>query len=58
MTDGSGATAATFIGTILTKFDGSIYGNITYQRGNAPGGNPCPAASVTYPFAGTKGLPF
>jgi len=53
--DSSGATAATFIGTILTKFDGSIFGNITYQRGKAPEGNPCPAASASYSFAGTKG---
>ncbi|HMA29203.1 MAG TPA: hypothetical protein VKS23_05020 [Thermoanaerobaculia bacterium] len=49
---------ATFSGTILTYFDGTIYGNLTYTR---PGGavsasNPCPAASVTYPFSGAKGL--
>ena len=55
-TDGSGATAATFGGTILTKFDGTVYGTLTYTRGSAPAGNPCPAATVTYPFSGAKGL--
>jgi hypothetical protein len=54
--DGSGATAATFSGKIQTYFDGTIYGTLTYTRGSAPGGNPCPAATVTYPFSGAKGL--
>ncbi len=54
--DGSGATAATFSGKIQTYFDGTIYGSLTYTRGSAPGGNPCPLASVTYPFGGAKGL--
>lgn len=58
MKDSSNATSATFVGTIQTKFDGTIFGNITYQRGAAPAGNPCPAASVTYPFAGAKGTSF
>ena len=54
--DSSSATVATFSGTILTKFDGTIYGTLTYTRGAAPAGNPCPAASVTFPFSGSKGL--
>jgi hypothetical protein len=56
MKDTSNATAATFSGTILTKFDGTIYGTLTYTRGSAPAGNPCPGATVTYPFSGSKGL--
>jgi len=55
MKDSGGVTAATFSGTILTKFDGTIYGNLTYTRGAAPGGNPCPGATVTFTFAGSKG---
>jgi len=56
MKDSSSATAATFSGTILTNFDGTIYGTLTYTRGAAPGGNPCPAATVTFTFSGSKGL--
>lgn len=55
MKDSSNATAATFSGTILTKYDGTIYGTLTYTRGAAPAGNPCPAATVTFPFSGSKG---
>jgi hypothetical protein len=55
MKDSSNATTATFSGTILTKYDGTIYGTLTYTRGAAPGGNPCPAATVTFNFAGAKG---
>lgn len=55
MKDSSNATAATFSGTILTKYDGTIYGTLTYTRGAAPAGNPCPAVTVTYPFSGSKG---
>ncbi|HSB62871.1 MAG TPA: hypothetical protein VLJ18_01845, partial [Thermoanaerobaculia bacterium] len=49
---------AAFSGVIKTYFDGSIYGNLTYTRpsGTPSGSNPCPAASVTYPFSGAKGL--
>ena len=54
-TDSSGATAATFSGTIQTYFDGTIYGTLTYTRGAAPAGNPCPAATVTFTFGGAKG---
>jgi hypothetical protein len=56
MKDGSNATAATFSGTILTKYDGTIYGTLTYTRGAAPAGGPCPAATVTFTFSGSKGL--
>jgi hypothetical protein len=55
MKDSSNATLATFSGTILTNFDGTIYGTLTYTRGAAPAGNPCPAATVTFPFSGSKG---
>jgi hypothetical protein len=54
MTD-TGTTLATFSGTILPKFDGTIYGSLTYTRAAAPGGNPCPGATVTYSFTGSKG---
>ena len=59
--DGSTSFAGTmsdsaFSGTIQTYFDGTIYGTLTYTRGSAPAGNPCPAATVTYPFSGAKGL--
>ena len=49
---------ATFSGTIQTYFDGTIYGTLMYTRpGGAPSSsNPCPGASVTYPFRGAKGL--
>ena len=56
--EGSGATAATFSGEIQTYFDGTVYGTLTYTRGSAPSGNPCPSASVTYLFGGAKGLVF
>ena len=56
MVDTSGATAATFSGQIQTYFDGTVYGTVTYTRGSAPAGNPCPAATVTYPFSGAKGV--
>ena len=56
--ESSSATAATFSGTILTKYDGSIYGTLTYTRVTGAAGNPCPGATVTYPFSGSKGLVF
>jgi hypothetical protein len=55
MKDSSNATLATFSGTILPKYDGTIYGTLTYTRGAAPAGNPCPAATVTFPFSGSRG---
>ncbi len=55
MKDSSNATEATFSGTILTKYDGTIYGTLTYTRGSAPAGNPCPAATVSFTYAGSKG---
>jgi len=52
MSDGS-----TFSGIILTSFDGTVYGNVTYTRpsGAVSSSNPCPSATVTYPFSGAKG---
>ena len=49
---------ATFSGILKTYFDGKIHGNLTYTRpgGSPNSSNPCPAASVTYPFSGAKGL--
>ena len=48
---------ATFSGIIRTKFDGTVYGNITYTRpsGSVSSLNPCPSATATYPFSGAKG---
>src|SRR5271169_78750 len=48
MSDGS-----TFSGIIRTNFDGTLYGNVTYTRpsGSVSSQNPCPAATVTYPFS-------
>jgi len=48
------ATLALFSGTILTNFDGTIYGTLTYTRGVAPG-DTCPGATVTLTFSGSKG---
>ena len=47
---------ATFNGTIYSKYDGSVYGNVTYTRasGAVSPTNPCPGTSVTYPFSGSK----
>ena len=45
---------ATFNGTIYSKFDGSVYGNVTYTRVTGSAGAPCPGTSVTYPFSGSK----
>jgi len=62
-TDGSNSFAgtmsdgSTFSGIIRTNFDGTVYGNVTYTRpsGSVSASNPCPAATVTYPFSGAKG---
>ena len=43
-----------FSGTIFTKYDGSVYGNVTYTRASGSGGAPCPGVGVTYPFSGSK----
>ncbi len=55
MKDGT-TIVANFSGTILTKYDGSIYGTLTYTRASGTAGAPCPGATVTYPFSGSKGL--
>ena len=53
----SGAqTDATFNGTIYSKYDGSVYGNVTYTRVTGSAGAPCPGTSITYPFAGAKAV--
>jgi hypothetical protein len=49
-----GGTEATFSGTINSKYDGSVTGNVTYTRGSGSGGAPCPGTAVTYPFSGSK----
>ncbi|MGZ5427003.1 MAG: hypothetical protein ACXWE1_07315, partial [Thermoanaerobaculia bacterium] len=62
--DGSTSFAGTmpdgapFSGILKTNFDGRVYGNLTYTRpgGSPSSSNPCPSASVTYPFSGAKGL--
>jgi hypothetical protein len=55
---GTTSDNATFSGTIQTNFDGGVYGTLTYTRpSGAPSqANPCPAATVTYTFSGSKGL--
>ena len=55
---GSQPDAAPFSGTIKTNFDGLLYGSFTYTRpaGVITADNPCPAASETYTFSGSKGL--
>ena len=53
----AGASAsASWNGTVYSKYDGSIYGSVTYTRasGAVTADNPCPGASQTYSFAGTK----
>jgi len=46
-------TDATFNGTIYLKYDGSVYGSVTYARVAGSGGAPCPGVAVTYPFWGS-----
>ena len=55
---GTQPDGAPFSGIIKTNFDGSLYGNFTYTRptGAITQDNPCPAASETYTFSGSKGL--
>jgi hypothetical protein len=58
-TDGTISFAGTdpyssFSGTIYSKYDGSVYGNVTYTRASGSGGAPCPGQAVTYPFSGSK----
>jgi hypothetical protein len=51
----AGAQAdGSFLGTVYSKYDGSVYGNMTYTRAAGSGGAPCPGTSVTYPFSGSK----
>jgi hypothetical protein len=55
---GTQPDGAPFSGILQTNFDGSLYGNFTYTRptGAITQDNPCPAASETYTFSGSKGL--
>jgi hypothetical protein len=55
---GTQSDGSTFSGIIKTNFDGRVYGTLTYTRpsGSPSSSNPCPSASVTYPFSGSKGL--
>ena len=55
---GTMADNATVSGTIQTNFDARVYGTLTYTRpsGSPSASNPCPAATVTYPFSGAKGV--
>ena len=55
---GTMADNATVSGTIQTNFDARVYGTLTYTRpsGSPSVSNPCPAATVTYPFSGAKGV--
>jgi hypothetical protein len=55
---GAQPDGAPFSGIIKTNFDGLLYGNFTYTRptGAITQDNPCPAASVTFTFSGSKGL--
>lgn len=48
---------ASFNGTIFSKYDGSVTGNVTYTRASGSAGAPCPGATVTYPFSGSKAFP-
>ncbi|MGA7992716.1 MAG: hypothetical protein WCC53_14865 [Thermoanaerobaculia bacterium] len=51
----SGAQAdGTFSGTINSKYDGSVYGSLTYTRASGSAGAPCSGTAVTYPFSGSK----
>jgi hypothetical protein len=54
---GTQSDNSTFSGIILTSFDGSVFGNLTYTTppGSPTASNPCPAASASYNFAGAKG---
>jgi hypothetical protein len=55
---GTQPDGAPFSGILQTNFDGSLYGNFTYTRptGAITQDNPCPAATVTFTFSGSKGL--
>lgn len=50
------STGATWNGTVYSKYDGSVYGTVTYTRatGAVTADNPCPGASVQYSFTGAK----
>ena len=45
---------ASFSGTILSRYDGTIQGTITYTRAAGSAGDPCPGVSATYSYLGAK----
>ena len=45
---------STFSGTLLSRYDGSIQGTITYTRAAGSAGAPCGGATATYAYRGTK----
>jgi hypothetical protein len=45
---------STFSGTILSRYDGSIQGTITYTRAAGSAGAPCGGATATYAYRGAK----
>ena len=45
---------STFSGSILSRYDGSIQGTITYTRAAGSAGAPCGGATATYAYRGTK----
>lgn len=45
---------STFSGTILSKYDGTISGHMTYTRASGSAGAPCPGLGATYGFEGAK----
>lgn len=46
--------SSTFSGSILSRYDGSIQGTITYTRAAGSAGAPCGGATATYAYRGTK----
>jgi hypothetical protein len=45
---------STFSGSILSRYDGSIQGTITYTRAAGSAGAPCGGSTATYAYRGTK----
>jgi hypothetical protein len=47
---------ATFSGTIIPKYDGTVYGSLSYTRAAGSNGAPCPGVSLPapYTFIGSK----
>lgn len=47
---------ASFSGTIYSKYDGTVYGNVSYTRAAGSNGSPCPGVGLPspYSFTGSK----